>query len=391
MATLAVNVDHIATLRQARGVAYPDPVAAAALAELAGADGIVVHLREDRRHIQDRDVRILRETVKTKLILEMAATPEMIDIALKIKPDLVTLVPEKREELTTEGGLDLLANRDHVAEAVATLRQGGIPTSIFIDPNPEQIEAAQANVDALQAQRDAAQAQLDLLLSGATAADKATIQANVAQAQVTLDRARLALEKATLRAPIDGLVVRVDVEPGELIGPQMPVITLLDDTRFKIKVDVDEADIGWVDVNQEVQLTLDAFPAAKLSGRVVAIAPLATLETGVVSYQVTIEIDPIDLPLRSGMTVSADIVIDQRQDILLVPNRAIWIDADTGQPFVEKMVDGEYVGAIIEQGLANEEVSEVLSGLVEGDQLVVRSSSIRDRFRDMMTRSMTGE
>ena len=142
MATLAVNVDHIATLRQARGVAYPDPVAAAALAELAGAEGIVVHLREDRRHIQDRDVRILRETVQTKLILEMAATPEMIDIAIKIKPDLVTLVPEKREELTTEGGLDLLANRDHVANAVATLKQSRIPTSIFIDPNPEQIEVA---------------------------------------------------------------------------------------------------------------------------------------------------------------------------------------------------------------------------------------------------------
>jgi pyridoxine 5-phosphate synthase len=142
MATLAVNVDHIATLRQARGVDYPDPVAAAVLAELAGADGIVVHLREDRRHIQDRDVRLLRETVQTKLILEMAATPGMIDIAVGIKPDLVTLVPEKREELTTEGGLDLLANRDHVADAVARLRQAGIPTSIFIDPDPEQVKAA---------------------------------------------------------------------------------------------------------------------------------------------------------------------------------------------------------------------------------------------------------
>jgi pyridoxine 5-phosphate synthase len=142
MATLAVNVDHIATLRQARGVTYPDPVAAAALAELAGADGIVVHLREDRRHIQDRDVRILRETVQTKLILEMAATPEMIGIAVGIKPDLVTLVPEKREELTTEGGLDLITNRDHIADAVATLKRAGIPTSIFVDPDPEQITLA---------------------------------------------------------------------------------------------------------------------------------------------------------------------------------------------------------------------------------------------------------
>ncbi len=142
MATLAVNVDHIATLRQARKVSYPDPVTAAALAEFAGARGIVVHLREDRRHIQDRDVRILRETVQTKLILEMAATPEMIGIAVDIKPDLVTLVPEKREELTTEGGLDLTTHKDHVAEAVATLNEAGIPTSIFVDPNPEQIKLA---------------------------------------------------------------------------------------------------------------------------------------------------------------------------------------------------------------------------------------------------------
>jgi pyridoxine 5-phosphate synthase len=142
MATLAVNVDHIATLRQARGVTYPDPVTAAGLAELAGARGIVVHLREDRRHIQDRDVRILRETVQTKLILEMAATPEMIGIATEIKPDLVTLVPEKREELTTEGGLDLLTNEHQVATAVATLKEAGIPTSIFVDPAPAQIKLA---------------------------------------------------------------------------------------------------------------------------------------------------------------------------------------------------------------------------------------------------------
>ncbi len=142
MAQLAVNVDHIATLRQARRGRYPDPVAAALMAELAGARGIVVHLREDRRHIQDRDVRLLRATVQTRLILEMAATTEMIGIALNIKPDLVTLVPEKREELTTEGGLDLVAQRSTVAETVATLQGGNIPVSIFIDPDPEQIKIA---------------------------------------------------------------------------------------------------------------------------------------------------------------------------------------------------------------------------------------------------------
>lgn len=142
MASLAVNVDHVATLRQARGAAYPDPVAAAVIAELAGAEGIVVHLREDRRHIQDRDVRILRQVVQSKLILEMASTPEMIGIAFDIQPDIVTLVPEKREELTTEGGMDLIVHQNAIAETVETLQNSGIPVSIFIDPDPDQIKLA---------------------------------------------------------------------------------------------------------------------------------------------------------------------------------------------------------------------------------------------------------
>lgn len=142
MAGLAVNVDHIATLREARKAKYPDPVAAGILAEIAGADGVVVHLREDRRHIQDRDVRILRNVVQTKLILEMASTAEMVGIALDVKPDVVTLVPEKREELTTEGGLDLIVHKHTIAETVDTLQNSGIPVSIFIDPDPEQVKLA---------------------------------------------------------------------------------------------------------------------------------------------------------------------------------------------------------------------------------------------------------
>jgi pyridoxine 5-phosphate synthase len=142
MAGIAVNVDHVATLREARKINIPDPVAAAAIVELAGADGVVVHLREDRRHIQDRDVRVLRETIKTKLILEMAATSEMVAIALGIKPDLVTLVPEKREELTTEGGLDLHLHKDVVSDAVQALQEADIPVSIFVDSDLDQIKLA---------------------------------------------------------------------------------------------------------------------------------------------------------------------------------------------------------------------------------------------------------
>jgi len=143
MAGLAVNVDHVATLRNTRGVvSYPDPVAAAVMVELAGADGVVVHLREDRRHIKDRDLKILRKVVQTKLILEMASTDEMVGIALEIQPDLVTLVPEKREELTTEGGLDLIVHQNAIAETVGTLQNSEIPVSIFIDPDPDQIKIA---------------------------------------------------------------------------------------------------------------------------------------------------------------------------------------------------------------------------------------------------------
>ena len=142
MLTLGVNIDHIATIRQARRTVEPDPVAAAVLAELGGADGITVHLREDRRHIQDRDVRILRETVRTHLNLEMAATDEMLNIALEIKPDYVTLVPEKREEVTTEGGLDIVGQINKIAKIVDKLQSAGIPVSLFIDAEESQIEAS---------------------------------------------------------------------------------------------------------------------------------------------------------------------------------------------------------------------------------------------------------
>lgn len=142
MLTLGVNIDHVATIRQARRTVEPDPIAAAVLAELAGADGITAHLREDRRHIQERDVEILRQTVRTHLNLEMAATQEMVAIALKLKPDYVTLVPERREEVTTEGGLDVAGNLDHILGVVHELQAQDIPVSLFIDPDPSQIEAA---------------------------------------------------------------------------------------------------------------------------------------------------------------------------------------------------------------------------------------------------------
>lgn len=142
MARLGVNIDHVATVRQARRVSEPDPVHAAVLAELGGAGGITVHLRADRRHIQDRDLEVLRQTVRTRLNLEMAATQEMLRIALTVKPEQVTLVPERREELTTEGGLDVVLNSVQLKPVVKTLMEGGIEVSLFVDPDLEQVKEA---------------------------------------------------------------------------------------------------------------------------------------------------------------------------------------------------------------------------------------------------------
>jgi pyridoxine 5-phosphate synthase len=142
MSRLGVNIDHVATLRQARGGREPDPVWAAVLSELGGADGITVHLREDRRHIQDRDLRLLRETVQVRLNLEMAVDSTIVGIALEVRPDQVTLVPERREELTTEGGLDVAGQAARVEEAAKRIADAGIEVSLFIDPDPRQVEAS---------------------------------------------------------------------------------------------------------------------------------------------------------------------------------------------------------------------------------------------------------
>jgi len=151
MALLGVNIDHVATVRQARRTYEPDPVWAAALAELGGADGITLHLREDRRHIQDRDLEILRKTVTVKLNLEMACSAEILDIACRVLPDQATLVPERREEVTTEGGLDVYGQRARVGEVVAQLRDRGISVSLFLDPEIRQVEtAADLKADAVE-------------------------------------------------------------------------------------------------------------------------------------------------------------------------------------------------------------------------------------------------
>ncbi|MGJ5673333.1 MAG: pyridoxine 5'-phosphate synthase [Nostochopsis sp.] len=188
MPTLGVNIDHIATIRQARRTVEPDPIAGALLAELGGADGITAHLREDRRHIQERDVRLLRQTLRTHLNLEMAATDEMVAIALDIKPDYVTLVPERRQEVTTEGGLDIAGQIARIGEVVDKLQSAAIPVSLFIDAELSQIEAsvkAQAKFIELHTGRYAEakdeknrKQELDVLAAGCEQAMKAGLRIN---------------------------------------------------------------------------------------------------------------------------------------------------------------------------------------------------------------------
>jgi pyridoxine 5-phosphate synthase len=185
MIRLGVNIDHVATVRQARRALEPDPVAAALLAILGGADNITLHLREDRRHIQDRDVRVLREVVTQKLNLELAAVEAIIDIACSVKPDQATLVPERREELTTEGGLDVIAHREVVARAVRRLQAAGIEVALFIDPDPRQIETAQ--------------------LLGARAVEIQTARYSEARGEEALRRELLALDQAARTAHDLGL------------------------------------------------------------------------------------------------------------------------------------------------------------------------------------------
>lgn len=185
---LGINIDHVATLRNARGTKYPDPVHAAEIAERAGADGITIHLREDRRHIKDRDVRILKETIQTRMNLEMAVTDEMVGIALDVVPEYVCLVPEKREELTTEGGLDVVGQLEKIKSATQKMTAAGIKVSLFIDADPKQIEAASAcgapfielhtGQYAEAKNEEQQQVELDKIAAGATYASSLGIKVN---------------------------------------------------------------------------------------------------------------------------------------------------------------------------------------------------------------------
>jgi len=270
-----------------------------------------------------------------------------------------------------------------VSQAQARLDKVKSPTS------DEDLAVAQAAVDAARARVETAQAQvkqaelsLDLLLAGPRQEQVEALKAQVAQAEVALEQAQLRLEKAQLVAPFEGIVAQVNVQEDEIAPTGVPAVVLVDLSLFHIEVEIDELDIGQVNVGQEVVITLDALPDVEISGPVEAIAPTAFQGGGIVSYFVTIKLQVDDVPVREGMSATANIVTQRLENVLVVPNRALHLDRETGKVYAEKLVLGVPRSVEIEIGFRDEQVSQVLSGLDEGDKVIIRSTSSRDRLRE---------
>jgi HlyD family secretion protein len=246
----------------------------------------------------------------------------------------------------------------------------------------DEIRASRANVSAAVAQRDAAQARLDLLLAGATDEQITDAEAQVAEARAALELAELSLRRATLRAPFDGVVSYVYVTAGEMASAGLPAVTLLDASKFRITVGVDEMDVGRLAEGQVAQVTLDAFPDIAITGTVERIAPVATLEGGVVYYDVLIRLAPTDASIRADMTANATIVVEELTDVLKVPTWVVRVDRSTGQTYVHRQVGGDVERVDVTVGARHEGVAQVLDGLSEGDEVIWVQDSTPFGFGD---------
>jgi len=281
------------------------------------------------------------------------------------------------------GEQDIRLAQITIAQAQARLDRLESPTSV------EDLAVAQAAVDAARARVQTAQVQIDqaelslaLLLAGPRQEQIDALQAQVAQARVTLEQAQLRLEKVRLTAPLDGIVAQVNIQENEVAASGLPAVVLADLSRFHMEVEIDELDVGQVSVAQEVLVSLDALPDRELSGRVRAIAPTAFQASGVVAYLVTIDLDTGDAAVREGMSATANIITQRLKEVLLVPNRALRMDRETGKVYAERLVLGQPQEIEIQIGFRNEQVSEVIDGLEENDTLIVRTTSSRDKLRE---------
>jgi HlyD family secretion protein len=245
----------------------------------------------------------------------------------------------------------------------------------------DQVRAAQSNVWAAAAQRDAAQAQLDLLLAGATDEQIADAEAQVAQARAALRAAELSMEDAALRAPFDSVVAEVDVTAGQMASAGLPAVTLLDTSQFRVAVRLDEIDVGRLAEGQTARVALDPLPGVQIRGTVERIAPVATLEGGVVYYDVDLALAPTDAAIRADMTANATILVQEFTDVLKIPTWVVRVDRDTGQTYVHRQVGDEIERVDVALGVRHEGFAQVLDGLAEEDEVVWVSDSASFEFR----------
>jgi HlyD family secretion protein len=283
--------------------------------------------------------------------------------AKEVAQDAYDRIEDEGEE-KEQANYDLYTAKQELAAAEARLED------LLAGSDQNELRAAQANVAAAAAQRDASQAQLEQLLAGPTEQDIAEAQAQVDQAQAALESAGLSLRNASLRAPFSGVVSEINLTPGEMSPTRQPPVVLVDDSALHMTISVDELDISRLKVGQNAEVTVEALPEASVTGTIRTIAPIATTETGVVTYDVCIDLATTDAPLRTDMTANATIVVEQLTDVLKIPTWVVRIDQETGQTFVNRRVGDETERVDVELGARYEGTVQVLSGLSEGDEVV---------------------
>ena len=283
---------------------------------------------------------------------------------------------ERYDQYAWVGGIGALPQSVALQQATINYEQALAAYNIAMQgPTDSELQAAEAAV----AQ---ARSQLSSLVDGASAEDLTMAQVAVDQARASLELAQLQLEGATITAPFNGVLAFVGAEVNEQVAPGSPMIILIDPSGFHVEVSVDEIDVGQVELEQEARITLDAYPDEELQGRVEYISPVATEDLGTVSYLVRVCFDPTQAPLRSGMTANITIVTERRENVLLMPSRAISADRETGLFYVERLKDdGEIERVEVEIGIQDTTYTEVLRGMEDGDQLVIGDVTMRDRLR----------
>lgn len=282
----------------------------------------------------------------------------------EIAQDTYDLTDKENKDKKEQANYDLYVAKEELRAAQAELDE------LLAGADADELRKAQANVAAAAAQRDAAQAQLDLLKAGTTEEDIDDAQAQVAQAQAALELAELSLDQTVLRAPFDGVLSEINVTPGELPPTMEPPVVLLDDSAFQIAVNVDEMDVSQLAQGQKAQVTVEALPDVELTGVIASIAPVASIEGGVISYDVVIELADTDASIRADMTANATIKVKELTDVLKIPTWVVRVDRDTGQMYVHRRVGGTFERVDISLGVREGGFVQVMDGLSEGDEVV---------------------